>query len=211
MKDFPTFTTEHGVAGLILREIPYRKTAYVRIHASEQPEELLQECISFCRICGAEAVYATGHDALERYPLHTAVWRMCGALGDEEPKAALWPVQPENADEWRELYNRYMADVPNAAYMTKQDVNEMLQKGDGYFVHKNGELLGIGRAGGDTIDAIVSVKPGAGEVIFKTLCTLLAGEQVQLEVASVNERAIRLYRRCGLIPTAEISKWYKII
>lgn len=211
MKDFPMFTTEYGVAGLILREIPYRKIAYVRIHDSAQPEELLQECISFCRICGAETVYATGHNALENYPFHTAIWRMSGALGAEAPEAALWPAQPENVETWREIYNRRMADVPNAAYMTKQDAQQMLQKGDGYFVHKDGELLGIGRAYGDTIDAIISVKPGAGELVFKTLCTLLAGELVQLEVASVNERAINLYQRCGMIPTAEISKWYKIM
>lgn len=211
MRDFPVFTTEYGVASLILREVPYRKIAYVRIQASEQPKELLQECVSFCKICGAEKIYATGHEVLESYPFHTAIWRMSGALANAEPEAALWPVLPENAEVWREIYNRRMDDIPNAAYMTKQDAEEMIQKGDGYFVHRDGQLLGIGRACGDTVDAVISVKPGAGELVLKTLCTLLTGEQVQLEVASVNERAVNLYRRCGFIPTAELSKWYKII
>ena len=61
MKDFPMFTTEYGVASLVLREIPYRGEAYITIQDSLEPEKLLEECISFCRICGAEAVYAKGH------------------------------------------------------------------------------------------------------------------------------------------------------
>ena len=31
MKDIPAFTTENGIASLILREIPYREEAYIRI------------------------------------------------------------------------------------------------------------------------------------------------------------------------------------
>ena len=211
MKDFPFFTTEYGAAGLVLREIPYRKTAYVTLHATQQPEELLKECVSFCRVCGAETICATGHPYLEKYPFHTAIWRMSGPLSGAEPKAFLWPVLPENAEHWRQIYNRRMEQVPNASYMTKADAQAMLEKGDGYYIHKDGALLGIGRASNDTIDTVVSVKPGAGELVFEALCSLLCGDRVQLEVASTNQRAIRLYERCGMIPTAEISKWYKII
>ena len=52
MKDIPVFTTEFGVASLILKEIPYRREAYIRIQTTQQPQELLKECISFCRMCG---------------------------------------------------------------------------------------------------------------------------------------------------------------
>ena len=31
MKDFPMFTTEYGVASLILKEVPYRQVAFVNI------------------------------------------------------------------------------------------------------------------------------------------------------------------------------------
>ena len=34
MKDFPVFTTQYGVASLIMKEIPYQKTAYVIIRDS---------------------------------------------------------------------------------------------------------------------------------------------------------------------------------
>ena len=53
MKDIPVFTTENGAASLILGEIPYRGQAYIRIQDSLEPESLLKECVSFCRMCGA--------------------------------------------------------------------------------------------------------------------------------------------------------------
>ena len=34
MKDFPVFTTENGVASLILKEIPYRGEAYIHLRDS---------------------------------------------------------------------------------------------------------------------------------------------------------------------------------
>ena len=58
MKDFPVFTTENGVASLVLKEIPYRRCAYIILRDSLEPEALLAECISFCRACGAERVFA---------------------------------------------------------------------------------------------------------------------------------------------------------
>ena len=60
MKDIPMFTTPYGVASLSLREVPYQKAAYICILSADQPEMLLEECVSFCRACGAEKVYAKG-------------------------------------------------------------------------------------------------------------------------------------------------------
>ena len=73
MKDIPVFTTENGAASLILGEIPYRGEAFVRIQDSLEPESLLKECVSFCRMCGAERVYASGHPCLEALPLHLSL------------------------------------------------------------------------------------------------------------------------------------------
>jgi hypothetical protein len=60
MQDFPMFTTEYGVASLFLREIPYRGRAHIKIQSSQDPEKLLEECVSFCRVCGAEWIDAAG-------------------------------------------------------------------------------------------------------------------------------------------------------
>lgn len=80
MKDFPCFATDDGVASLILKEIPYRQEAYIRFQ-DVQPGRFapfLQECVSFCRMAGAEKIYAQGHEELSQYPLHAAVYEMRG-------------------------------------------------------------------------------------------------------------------------------------
>ena len=86
----------------------------------------------------------------------------------------------------------------------------MLDEGDGYFVHRDGKLLGIGRVKGDEIRFIGSVRPGAGADVLRALAHAITGETVILEVASVNHKAIALYERLGFIKTTELSRWYKI-
>ena len=211
MKDIPLFTTEYGIASLILREIPYRQEAYIRIVATEQPCALVEECAAFCRVCGAEKVYATGHEDLAKYPLHTTVWLMRGSREDMfQTDAALWPVLPENVDSWRSIYNEKMSAVANAAYMNEADARAMLDAGDGYFIHRGGTLLGIGKAAGGKVEAVASVCPGSGGDIMAALSGILTEETITLEVASTNEKAIRLYGRLGFIRTGERSRWYRI-
>ena len=209
MKDIPMFTTEYGVAGLVLREIPYTAIAYIRLLATEQPELLLQECVSFCRACGAETFYATGDPWLEHFPLHTAVVEMrCAASALPQTDTALFPVLPETLLKWRDIYNEKMKNIPNAAYLSEQDAKAMLDTGDGYFVHRNGTLLGIGKAGNGRIDAIAALQKGAGRDVVLALCSLLNDDIVTLEVASNNEKAMSLYKSLGFIATRELSRWY---
>ena len=95
MRDFPLFTTEYGVVSLLLKEIPYKQTAYIRIREVQEGffGEDLKECVAFCRMCGAEKIYATGHETLEGYPLHTAVVQMRTVARVEEEKVkCLFPV-----------------------------------------------------------------------------------------------------------------------
>lgn len=212
MKDFPVFTTQYGAASLTLREIPYRGEAYIRIQASAEPENLLMECVDFCRVCGAARIYAAGVDFLEQYPFHTAILSMARLReGLADTDAALWPVLPENAEQWRTLYNRRMADVPNAAFLTVSGTKDMLEAKDAYFVHRGEEILGIGRVSGEKLLAIASVIPGAGEETLLALNHAMTGERIELEVASENEKAVKLYSRMGFMTTGEISRWYKIL
>ena len=60
MRNIPVFTTEYGVGSLILREIPYRQEAYIRIQDTKEPEAFLGECVDFCKAAGAERIYGTG-------------------------------------------------------------------------------------------------------------------------------------------------------
>ena len=211
MKDFPMFTTEYGVASLFMKEIPYKEKAYIVIHSSEQPEELLRECVSFCRICGAEEVCASGHEYLEQYPLHTIIYEMQGEVQVDESKVEhLWPVTRETVGQWREICNRRMRDIDNSATQEARDEKEILESGDAYFVHHSGELLGIGWIRDGELLELASVEPGAGERVMHTLMSILPGQVLKLQVVSTNLRAISLYERLGFIKTAEKTRWFQV-
>ena len=211
MRDFPVFTTENGVGSLVLKEIPYSGIAYVTIHDSSFPTEFLAECVDFCRAVGAECVYAKGNKVVEDYPFHTSVLQMSAqAESIPETDTALFPVTEKTVARWREIYNEKMKGVDNASYMSEKAASELLCQGNGYFIHRDGELLGIGIASGDRIDCVASVRPGGGREVVSALTHGLCNERVILEVASTNQKAIRLYESLGFMKTAEVSRWHKI-
>ena len=213
MRDFPFFATEYGVSSLTLKEVPYRGEAYIRIR-EVQPGffgEHLAECGSFCRMTGARRVYATGHESLEKYPLHTSVLEMRGtARADREKLACLFPVTEATAARWRVIYNEKMAAVDNAGTLEAREEARLAECAGAYFVHWDGELLGIGWLEDCKLLALAAVKKGAGETVLNTLLSLAEGECVTLEVASTNRRAIALYERMGFVITAELSRWYVV-
>ena len=211
MRDFPVFTTEHGAASLILKEIPYRKEAYIRIQSTQEPEKLLDECVNFCTACGAEKIYAAGHNILEAYPLHTCVLQMRGELFiSEEEIPAMFPVTEQTVAKWRALYNEKMKDVDNASTLEARDEARILSSGGAYFIHDSGTPLGIGWLEENRLSAIAALKPGAGELLCKAMQSLIPQQQIILEVASTNEKALRLYERLGFIKSSELSRWYRV-
>ena len=211
MKDIPVFTTEYGAATLILKEIPYQETAYIILQDSLEPQALARECADFCRACGAEKIYAAGHEALTAYPFFTAMWEMsCHRESIPDTDAALWPVQEKTLTQWQSIYNEKVKKVPNGAWMTKADAEKMLETGDGYFIHRGETLLGIGRASSDRISWVASLAPGAGADVVKALAHAATEDTISLTVASTNQKAVDLYERLGFLRTAEISKWYKM-
>lgn len=212
MRDFPVFSTTNGVVSLVLKEIPYKAEAYITIRSSTKLRALLEECVDFCRAAGAEQIYATGDAFLQEYPLHATIYKMRAQISSlPESDATLFPVTEKTLKQWCEIYQEKMTSVPNAATMTKEDAKSMLERGEGYFVHEDGELLGIGMVGEETIRAIATAVPGAGERVLCALCHGLLHEHAELEVAAENTRAIRLYERLGFVKIAEVSRWYKII
>lgn len=211
MKDFPLFPTDHGAASLTLKEIPYRKEAFIHIHSSQDPELLLRECADFCIACGAEAVYATGHDYLERFRVYTALLEMRGQIPlceDEIP--AMFPVTEPTVGKWREVYNAKMKQIPLASTLESRDEKAILSSGGAYFIHRNGDLMGIGWLQGSQIKAIASLQPGAGKTVLKAMQSILPQQTLSLEVASTNLKAICLYERMGFLKTGELARWYKI-
>ena len=212
MKDFPVFSTEFGVASLVLKEVPYRGEAYIIIQDTLQPEQLLAECISFCRFCGAEKIYARGHAVAESYPVHCAVRQMRGrARADESKVEHLWPVTEETVSRWRKLMNERLRDVDNAATLEKKDESDILSSNGAYFVHSSGELLGAGWLADGELKLLAACKPGAGERVCHTLFSTVPDQQILLSVASTNSKAIRLYEKLGFLTTAELWRWHRVL
>ena len=58
--------------------------------------------------------------------------------------------------------------------------------------------------------AVASVIPGMGETVTRTMLTVADSDSVWLQVASTNERAIRLYHRMGFLMTKEVNRGYRI-
>ena len=206
------FDTPYGIASLVLKEIPYKSIAYIILREVWDAERLLSECVSFCRMCGAEVICAAGHQCLEAHPLYTTVLEMRGdAAVDRASLKSLFPVTEATVTQWRNIYNEKMRPIDNAATMTAFDEKRILESGGAYFVHDAGELLGIGWLADTELLALAAVKPGAGRAVMNTLMSLAEGAQLHLEVASTNKKAIRLYDKMGFISTKEISRWYRIL
>jgi GNAT superfamily N-acetyltransferase len=210
MKDLPMFTTEYGIASLILREVPYQQTAYIRLQSSDEPQKLLDECVKFCRMVGAEKILVKETEDID-YPFYTAIWRMtCPKDSLADTDAALWPVQEETVDAFKKIYNEKVSHVPNAAWMDAADEKQMLKDGEGYFVHRGKTLLGIGRVLGGEIRFLASVQPSAGVDVVKALAHAATEDTITIEVASANEKAVKLYENLGFIKIAELSRWLRV-
>ena len=209
MRDIPVFDTENGVGSLALQEIPYRGEAYITVGAVSDGSAFLKEAADFCVAVGAEKVYATGHPAAEAFPLYNTVLLLAAQQdGLDETNAMLFPVTEETAEKWRSLYNEKFLKVPNAATITSKDMEKLMHSC--YFVHRDGELIGIGKADGDRIGAIAAFVPGAGRDVVLALAHALPEQRVTIEVATANPKARSLYERLGFIAVEERIKWSKI-
>ena len=210
MRDFPVFTTDSGVSSLILKEIPYKREAYIRL-LDVQPDGLaahLAECIQFCRIAGAERVYAAG-SGLQDYPKGAAILEMRGTANPAaDQSACLFPVTEGTVSVWREIYNNAMNQVDNAGTLEKRDEKKLLESTGVSFVHENGSLLGIGWLEDHKLLAVAATEKGMGKKVLDTLFSACPGETLLLEVASTNEKAIRLYEKLGFVKTRLLTQWH---
>lgn len=212
MRDIPFFDTQNGVAALVLKEIPYSKKAYITILSSSDLSELLKECVAFCRMVGAEQIYATGSEELQFYPVWMQLLQMRVVHPDfGNTLAAVEPVTQKSMQTWVDIYNQKMSRVDNSSHMTNLDANKMLSRGDGYFVRRDGEVVGIVMAADGKLHALASVTPGGGTQCLQAIMQTFRWDALELEVASTNSKAISLYKRLGFAEKAIVSTWHKIV
>lgn len=213
MKNIPIFTTPHGVATIVLREIPYSARAYIlpqSVFTSTQ--ELVHECAEFCRAAGAEQVFAKMDAAIEGASFQCEIWELTrtGVLPQPERELELTAVTEENCEDYRSLYNEKFAHVDNAAYCERADALKLENEG-GWLYVQDGRVLGLGQVQGDELRCIAAAQKGLGFDLAIALMKKLATEEVRLTVASSNAPALRLYERLGFEKTAVCSRWYRIL
>ena len=211
MRDIPMFTTEYGVASLLLGQIPYTGCAYVHIRDTGFLSTFLQECADFCGAAGAQRIYAAGHKDLCNYSAYATILKLrVDKEALPQSSASCEPVSAESLQMWRDIYNRKMKNVPLASYMTAEQGKAMLQKGEGYFLYGDSGLLGIGMASENRIHALASLRSGAGSSIVAALSQRMQGPEIWLEVAAENRKACGLYESLGFQQTGEQTVWYEI-
>ena len=155
-------------------------------------------------------ILATGHSILDSYPLFTTVCTLRGTVSDVgESNCCLFPVTEKTWSDFCQIYNEKMASVPTAQMLRLMDREEYAK--DAYFVHRDGVLQGIGIVRKNRIDAIAACRKGAGKDVLAALCRLIGDEEITLEVAENNQKAMALYARCGFLKTGETARWYKIL
>lgn len=210
MRDIPLFSTQNGVASLILKKIPFSGEAYVHIRDSLDCRALMKECLDVCRMAGASAVYAAGHVDLEDYPLFCDVLRMCARKDNlDTTDAVALPVTLEQKEQWRQLYNQKMACVPSASPLSRSDVEALICAGKAFYIYRQCSAVGIGVAYDGQIHAVASLCPGGGRHAVLALAERIVNAEITLCVASTNRKAIALYKALGFAVTEKEASWFK--
>ncbi len=215
MKDIPIFTGSTGSASLILREIPYQRTAYVLVR-SVLPgglRELLLDCGAFCAQAGAERVLVTASGPIGFLPhVHDMLELAChkAALPPLEDPVALEPLTAEHGEAFCELYNERFRAIPNAETCRREALPRLVSEQSAFFALVDGVRAGLGVLGPGELRA-VAVLPqfhGLGSRLTRTLLERLEGPTLTLRVSSANSPALRLYARLGFQRQRVLSRWY---
>lgn len=219
MNNIPVFTSQGGTATLILREIPISGKAYVLLRTvlPGQAENLAAECASFCKMCGAEEIFASWEDgdlpflapAYDIYLLHVAK----SALPEGKP-VQLVPMTPENDAIYQRIYNRCFYHVSHAASYDRGQIARIYREHQRAFLalDERERPYGIGELHGDELAAIAVLPKyrGRGMDLAVALLQLCPGEDLHVTVASDNDAAMRLYEKLGFHLFGVESKWYVV-
>ena len=219
MNNIPDFTAQGGTATLILREIPISGKAYVLLRTvlPGQGENLVAECASFCRMCGAEQIFAAWEDgelpflspAYDIYLLHVAK----SALPEGRP-VNLTPMTPENDAIYQRIYNRCFFHVSHALSYDRGQIARIYREGQKAFLALDADdkPYGIGELHGDELAAIAVLPKyrGMGTDLAVSLLQLCPGEDLSVTVASDNEAAMHLYEKLGFHLSGIESRWFQV-
>ena len=216
MKDIPVFTGAHGVATLVLRQIPWSGTAYVLVRAIwDDAKGFLEECLGFCRACGAQKVYAT--NGMEELPLPHA-YDMCTFSMEKTalPKGETLEAElltGENQKDFLSVYDTCFRTLPNAAAYEEKTLHTMIQEQTAFLYRRCGvpaAIAQISKQGLETIGVLPAFR-GLGYPLALTVLPMVPNLTLHLKTISVNHSALELYRRLGFKPAGTESRWWCLL
>lgn len=218
MRNIPDFTCEYGAAQLILEEIDRSRKAYCLVlwAVDGRLPGLLEECARFCAMVGAERTMAllpenmTPDGDFPYAPAFRVVEMTVSKESLGSGDCALWPMLPENAGEYARRYNAAMGPVDGARTLKERDIPRLLDRGGCYFVHREGQLLGLGQVEDGWLLALAACVPGAGAPVVRALVSVLSEDTVSLSVADTNAAAMKLYTRLGFVAAKVREVWWDI-
>ena len=217
MKNIPLFTSAYGIATLILREIPWSGSAYVLVRSvwNDQAAALLEECCGFCRAVGAEQIFAA-YDT-EPLPAEHAydMWVMSRpkkGLPLPASEVILEPLSRENRDVYLRIYNQCFRQVPSAASYDQSSLEPLYGEDLAWLAKVDGAFAGVAEISKEGLEgiAVLPEYAGLGTDLALSVLPMVPSTELQLKVASTNERAIRLYRRLGFVEKSVNKVWWRL-
>ena len=213
MKNIPVFTGSHGVATLVLKQIPWSGCAYVIVRSVwDDAKAFLDECLGFCRACGAKTVYA-GYD-LQQLPAPHAYdmvqLQMEKKALPQGHRLDAEPVSAENAAEFLAIYDACFRAVPHAASYGEKDAARIVAEQTGIMVKKDGCYAGLAEVSKEGLEAIAVLPQykGLGFSLALTALDMVPSTIPTLKTASTNKAALALYHRLGFVRTEVCSRWW---
>ena len=216
MQNIPIFTGVHGMATLILKEIPVSGYSYVLVRSvwKDNLPGLLEEAAAFCREAGAKAVFASYecYDLPARHVHDVLEFTMDSRRLPEVAPVPLTPISKENGRDYLAVYNRCFARMPGHASYDEKDLSRLLEQGGAFLVYRGGTPAAVVELGENSLEGI-GVLPefkGLGYPLAVTALKRLPEPTLFLKVVSTNHRAIRLYQRIGFAETKVVSRWWEL-
>ena len=228
MNDIPAFTECGGVSTLILREVPYKKTAFIVVRAfdSRSLNEHLQEAVSLCRFAGAKSVFVSAENE-ELFPEKEPAYKMlrlsAGCCCRHEAELLHEELCEYNMKDYIGIYNSCFADILSAETFTEKKARTSMGTCGRQcrIYYKEGVPAAISDVEiADDIAMLnaVAVLPeyrgGCGEAILNNLMAETASKGIRklcVNVMSTNLRALKLYKKLGFEFEKELSCWYRLL
>ncbi len=230
MKDIPIFSGCGGISTLILREIPYKKTAFIMVRTWESSglEDHLAQAAELCRFAGAERIYAAA-DSGSISPSREPNYKMLSMATELKPLPDHLPypgltrqaLDPDCMDEYISLYNLCFSQLTSAITFTAQLASEAVDDPHRqcFLYRLNGKPAAVSDLSVDSsarlnaIGVAPSFRGGLGMAIMKSIMADAAEggcSKLCVSVMSTNLPALRLYEKLGFKPDGQEICWYTI-